>query len=103
MVSTGINMGSLVPDTTYIYERNGNTVYARAAGADPSTRTEIGWDYDTHEERRDHDIRVGMKQRHDSLMEDKLWGEIRRTAKTNPTLQDALERAIMIYQLSKTT
>jgi hypothetical protein len=34
-------------------------------------------------------------------MEDKLWGEIRRKARTNPTLQDALERAIMIYQLSK--
>jgi hypothetical protein len=34
-------------------------------------------------------------------MEDKMWGEIRRTAKTNLTLQDALERAIMIYQLSK--
>jgi hypothetical protein len=32
-----------------------------------------------------------------------MWGDIRRTARTNPTLQDALERAIMIYQLSKTT
>jgi hypothetical protein len=35
-------------------------------------------------------------------MEDKMWGEIRRAARTNPTLQDALERVIMIYQLSKT-
>jgi hypothetical protein len=35
-------------------------------------------------------------------MEDKLWGEIRRAARTNPTLQDALERAIMIYKLTKT-
>jgi len=40
---------------------------------------------------------------YDHIQEDKMWGEIRRTAKTNPTLQDALERAIMIYQLSKTT
>jgi len=34
-------------------------------------------------------------------MDDKLWGEIRREAKTNPTLQSALDRAIMIYRLSK--
>ena len=95
-------MGQLKPGATYVYERDGNTVYAREAGADPSTRVEIGWDHDTHEERRDHDIRVNMKKRHDSLMEDKLWGDIRRTAKTNPTLQDALERAIMIYHLTKT-
>jgi len=31
-----------------------------------------------------------------------MWGEIRRLAKTNPTLQDALERVIMIYKLTKT-
>jgi hypothetical protein len=36
------------------------------------------------------------------MKEDKLWGQIRRAAKTNPTLQDALERAIVIYKLSKT-
>jgi hypothetical protein len=38
---------------------------------------------------------------HDHIMEDKLWGDIRRAAKTNPALHDALERAIIIYQLSK--
>ena len=95
-------MGQLKPGASLIYERDGNTVYAREAGTDPSTRVEIGWDYDTHEERRDHDIRVSMKKRHDLLMEDKLWGDIRRTARTNPALQDALERAIMIYHLTKT-
>ena len=95
-------MGTLKPGATLIYERDGGTVYSREAGADPSTRTEVGYDFDTYEERRDHDIRVNMKKRHDSLMEDKLWGDIRRTAKTNPTLQDALERAIMIYHLTKT-
>jgi hypothetical protein len=35
------------------------------------------------------------------LQEDKLWGEIRRAAKTNNTLQAALDHAIMIYKLSK--
>jgi hypothetical protein len=37
----------------------------------------------------------------DLLKEDKLWGEIRRAAKSNKVLQDALERVILIYQLSK--
>lgn len=35
------------------------------------------------------------------LREDKLWGEIRRAAKTNNALQAALDHAIMIYKLSK--
>ena len=95
-------MGQLTPGATLVYERDGNTVYAREAGADPSTRIEIGYDSEMHEERRDADIRAGMKKRRDSLMEDKLWGDIRRAARTNPTLQDALERAIMIYHLTNT-
>jgi hypothetical protein len=95
-------MGQLKPGATYIYERDGDTVYQREAGADPSTRVEIGYDYDTHEERRDADIRAGMKTRRDSMMEDKMWGNIRRAARTNPTLQDALDRAIIIYNLTKT-
>ena len=34
-------------------------------------------------------------------MDSKLWGEIRREARTNVTLQKALDRVIMIYKLSK--
>ena len=79
-------MGSLTPDATYIYERNESTVYAREIGAHPSTRKEIGWDFEPL---------------HHHMMDDKLWGEIRRAARTNPTLQDALDHAIMIYQLTK--
>ena len=37
----------------------------------------------------------------DQLAEDKLWGEIRRTAKTNPALKHALDEAVLIYTLSK--
>ena len=37
----------------------------------------------------------------DQLAEDKLWGNIRRSAKTNPTLKQALDEAILIYTLSK--
>ena len=95
-------MGQLKPGANLVYERDGDTVYQREAGADPSTRTEVGYDYETHEERRDADIRAGMKKRRDQLMEDKLWGNIRRAARTNPTLQDALDQAIMLYHLTKT-
>lgn len=86
-------MGNLKTDVTYVYERNGGTVYAREAGADPSTRKEIGWDYDP----RTSDGRP----LHDHIMDDQMWGEIRREAKTNITLQKALDRVIMIYKLSK--
>jgi hypothetical protein len=37
----------------------------------------------------------------DQLAEDKLWGDIRRTAKTNPALKHALDEAVLIYTLSK--
>ena len=95
-------MGKLKPGATYVYERDGNTVYAREAGADPSTRVEVGYDFDAYEERRDADIRAGMKKRRDDIMEDQLWGNIRRAARANPTLQDALDQAIMLYHLTKT-
>jgi hypothetical protein len=94
-------MGQLKPAATLIYERDGDTVYARELGADPSTRIEIGHDYDMHEERRDADIRADLKNKHAQMMEDKLWNAIRRAARTNPALQDILDHAIMIYQLTK--
>ena len=86
-------MGSLKPGATYIYERDKGTVYAREIGADPSTRKEIGYNYDA----RTSDGRP----LHDHIMDSKMWGEIHREAKTNITLQKALDRAIMIYKLSK--
>jgi hypothetical protein len=86
-------MGSLKPGATYIYERDKGTVYAREFGADPNTRIEMGYNYDP----RTSDGRP----LHDHIMDDKMWGEIRREAKTNITLQKALDRVIMIYKLSK--
>jgi hypothetical protein len=38
---------------------------------------------------------------HAQIKEDQLWGEIRRAAKTNPTLKQALDEAVLIYTLSK--
>jgi hypothetical protein len=51
----------------------------------------MGYDYRTSD----------GKPLYDHIQEDKMWGEIRRAAKTNPTLQDAVDRVIMIYQLTK--
>jgi hypothetical protein len=97
------NMGQLKPDTKYIYERAEGIIYAREFGADPSTRQIVGY-----ESGAEYDPITGHKINYDSrtsdgrplrehMLEDQLWGQIRRAAKTNPTLQDALERAIIIY------
>ena len=83
-------MGSLKPGATYIYERVGDTVFRRESGS--ADREVVGYDHRTNDGRplRDH------------IMDAKMWGEIRRAAPHNPALQDALDRVIMIYQLSKT-
>ena len=83
-------MGQLKPGATYIYERVGDTVFRRESGA--TDREVVGYDA------RMNDGRLLV----DHIQEEKLWGQIRQAARTNPALQDALERAIMIYQLSKT-
>lgn len=77
------NMGSLKPGTKMIYERVNDVIYAREEGK--TERREVGRDYDL------------LKQ----MKEDKLWGEIRCAAKTNPALQNELDRVIMLYQLIK--
>ncbi len=76
---------------TYIYERVDGTVYAREFGS--LDREAIGWDYDPRTEYGRPLI--------NHIKDDKLWGEIRRAAKTNSLLQDALDRAKLIYELSK--
>jgi hypothetical protein len=93
-------MGSLKPGVTLIHERVNNVVYSREFGADPSTRKVAGWDYNKDYPKFDPRTSDG-RPLHDHIMEDKMWGEIRREAKTNVTLQKALDRAIMIYKLSK--
>lgn len=93
-------MGSLKPGRTLIHERVGSVVYARDFGADPNTRQVVGWDYDKDNPNFDPRTNDG-RPLHDHIMEDKMWGEIRRMAKSNPTLQEALERVKIIYHLSK--
>ena len=90
-------MGTLKPGVTYVYERNGDEVYAREFGE--KDRTLIGYKYEM-ENKPDPRTNDG-RPLHEHLMESKMWGEIRRMAPTNPALQKALDRAIMIYRLSK--
>lgn len=89
-------MGNLKPDTTYIYERVGDITYARELGADPSTRFEVGMDWDPGE--RPSALPGSVL---DQIREDKIWGEIRRAALTNTSLHAELERVKMLYYLIK--
>ena len=89
-------MGKLTPGATYIYERNGDTVYAREFGADPGTRKEIGWDFDPNNPGR-HERQEMLN----ALRNEQLWHKIRSAAQDNVTLQDALDRVIELYHLSK--
>jgi len=76
-------MGTLVPGANYIYERDdrGN-VYARIAGQ--TERKLIGYGQGQHE-----------------LDEHNLFIKMRQAAKTNKALRKALDRAILIYNLSE--
>ena len=83
-------MGSLKPGATYIYERVDGVIYAREHGALPNERFVVGY-----ESGKDYDpVRNGIK-------ENQLWHDIRESAKTNPALQQALDRVKVIYELSK--
>ncbi len=84
-------MGRLKPGAEYIYTRREGVVYQREKGS--LDEEAIGWDYDP----RTEDGRPLINHIKDS----KLWGEIHRAAKTNPLLQEALDRAKIIYELSK--
>jgi len=64
----------------------GKTVYSRTPG---SPMREL---YSESDE---------VKSLHEQLTEDKMWGEIRRLAKTNSTMKDAVDKVIMVYHLIK--
>jgi hypothetical protein len=71
-----------------IYESpdGGETVYVREFGG---------------EQKQLHSQSPRAIDLHEQLKESQLWGNIRRAAKTNPTLKQALDEAILIYTLSK--
>ena len=74
-----------------IYESpdKGQTVYAREFGA---TERQLEYDHRTEDGR----------SLYEHIQESKMWGDIRRKAKTQPALQEALDRVIIIYELGKT-
>lgn len=84
-------MGTLKPGATYVYEKIEGVTYAREFGSDPGTRFAVGHDYDNRT--------TDGRPLHEHLQEDRMWGDIRRLARTNPTLQHELERVIMLYHL----
>lgn len=85
-------MGRLKPGANYVYEKADGVTYAREVGAHPSDRFEIGCDYYTDNEPRV----LGMPVKHVAV-----WIDMIREAEHNPALQDALDRAKVIYELSR--
>ena len=73
-----------------IYESpdGGKTVYERESG---SSERKLIRDTRT----------IDGRPLHEHIMENKLWGEIHRAAKTNVALADILEQAKMVYALIK--
>ena len=71
-----------------IYESpdGGETIYVRENGSN---------------QRQLHSQSPRAVDLHEQIKEDKLWGNIRRAAKTNPTLKQALDEAVTIYQFAK--
>jgi hypothetical protein len=89
-------MGRLKPGATYVYERQGGTIYAREMGAPAKDRFEIGYDWELD----DNPARVRGASRQ-SILENQYWHTILIEAKSNPRLQDAIDRVKIIYELSK--
>ncbi len=82
-------VGNLKPGATYIYERADGVTYAREMGSDPKDRFEVG-----REHRVDKIMGVPVA--------DVAWViDMIGKAKTNPALQDALDRARMLYELTR--
>lgn len=79
-------MGLLKPGATYIYESpdGGETVYARESGSSITDR-----------------IMVGQSLKAKEQIERRLWTEIYNNRNINPTLQQAVDRVILIYKMSE--
>lgn len=87
-------MGNLKPGATYIYERVDETVYAREIGADPNTRTVVGYSLNTGSN-------PYLENLADNYFLEVEWASILKEAKNNPTLQEAIDRVKVLYHLSK--
>jgi hypothetical protein len=82
-------MRKLRPGANYVYNTRNGVTYAREA--ESLDEEAIGWDYDPRTE--------DSKPLIDHLMDNKLWGDIRRKADEDPQLRELLERAKIYYTL----
>jgi hypothetical protein len=83
-------MGTLKPGATYIYEKANGVTYAREQGALPGDRFEVGRDYPGESTFMGHPL---------SEVAELVY--IVEAAKSNPTLQEALDRVKVTYYLTK--
>ena len=74
-----------IPSTTYVYERVDNRIYAREVGK--TERKMIGYDTEVFKKANDRYF--------------SLWNDILIEAEQNPALQQAVDRVIILYRLSK--
>lgn len=79
-------MSQLEPGAAYVYERDGECIYARKVGE--TDRILIGEDFVSNHHRRKTEIA-------------EEWVPIILAAEQNPTLQQAVERVKILYELSK--
>lgn len=70
-----------------IYERVGDLIYERDVGSTKRNLTAKS--------------ALQCETTRAKILENQLWNDIRQAAKTNITLQSALDQCIMIYKLSK--
>jgi hypothetical protein len=89
-------MGNLKPGATYIYEKADGVTYAREFEADPVDRFPIGWDYVPENSNKIPSTIFGVP-----VSEIGIYIEMLEAAKTNTSLQEALDRAKLMYHLSK--
>lgn len=89
-------MGNLKPGVTYVYERQGGVTYAREIGAGPDTRIEIGYDWEL-----DHNPARVRGASLETIKEVQYWHTVLIAAKSNPVLQQQVDRVKMLYELSK--
>ena len=81
-------MGRLRPGAEFDYRKIEDMTIA--FDKETGERIIVGYDYS-----RDY------KTVRDNMKDNKFWDDLRREAKTNVALQHALDRAILIYKLSK--
>ena len=85
-------MGRLKPGAEYVYEKANGITYAREVGAHPGDRFEIGRDYFPGNDPK----LLGMPLKQVAVLVD-----MARQAEHNPALQEALNHARIIYELSR--